>query len=78
MARSLLIPLRLALMDRSVVVNYQLLVEESLMRTLLSFAVLLSAAMPVLADPIPVPEPESLSLFALAGVAMAVALFRKR
>jgi len=64
-------------MDRSVVVNHQLLVEESLMRTLLSFAVLLSAAMPVLADPIPVPEPESLSLFALAGVAMAVALFRK-
>ena len=77
MARSLLTPLRLALMDRSVVVNHQLLVEESLMRTLLSFAVLLSAAMPVLADPIPVPEPESLSLFALAGVAMAVALFRK-
>ena len=77
MARSLLIPIRLALMDRSVVVNHQLLVEESLMRTLLSFAVLLSAAMPVLADPIPVPEPESLSLFALAGVAMAVALFRK-
>ncbi|WP_291992059.1 hypothetical protein [Candidatus Accumulibacter sp. ACC003] len=48
------------------------------MRTLLSFAVLLSAAMPVLADPIPVSEPESLSLIALAGVAMAVALFRKR
>lgn len=48
------------------------------MRTLLSLAVLLSAAMPALADPNFVPEPESLSLFALAGVAMAVALFRKR
>jgi hypothetical protein len=48
------------------------------MRKLLSFAVLLSAAMPVFADPVPLPEPESLSLFALAGVAMAVALFRKK
>lgn len=49
------------------------------MRTLLSIAVLMSAAMPVFAGPtFPVPEPESLALMAVAAVAMVVARRRKK
>jgi hypothetical protein len=42
------------------------------MRTLLSIAVLMSAALPALAGGgiNPIPEPESLALLAIAGVAM--------
>lgn len=48
------------------------------MRTLLSFAVLLTSAMPVFAAPtFNVPEPESLALVAVAAVAMLVARRKK-
>lgn len=47
------------------------------MRTLLSFAVLLSTAMPAFARDNPVPEPGTLSLLALGTIGMLVAL-RKR
>ena len=60
------------------VADTQLIPEEYSMRTLLSFAVLLTSAMPVFAAPtFNVPEPESLALVAVAAVAMLVARRKK-
>ncbi|MDP2433896.1 MAG: PEP-CTERM sorting domain-containing protein [Pseudomonadota bacterium] len=48
------------------------------MRTLLSIAVLMSAATPAFADLVFVPEPESLSLLAIGALGLLVALRRKK
>ena len=54
--------------------------KEFSMRTLLSIAVLMSAAVPAFAAPGPfnLPEPESLSLLAIAAVAMLAVRRRKK
>jgi len=48
------------------------------MRTLLSIALLMSAAMPAFADFNLLPEPESLSLLAIGALGLMVALRRKK
>lgn len=48
------------------------------MRTLLSIAVLMTAAMPAFADLNFTPEPESLSLLAIGALGLLVALRRKK
>ncbi len=50
------------------------------MRTLLSIAVLMVAALPVFAAPVgqPLPEPDVLGLVAIGAIGMLVALRRKK
>ena len=48
------------------------------MRTLMSAAVLMMAALPTYAQAAPIPEPESLSLLAIGALGLLIALRRKK